>query len=157
MVAKVLQVAESFLTRLLLDGKRRRNLISTIWNMAKTPTRSAKAPPKASDRKPASAVVHQLSIGSNSLVRMLSVLDMFTPAAPAWPSEALIRTLGTSRSTGYRYIKALADIGLIAPVANGHYILGPRIIELDLQIRYCDPLYNAAGPLLKKLVQETQL
>jgi DNA-binding IclR family transcriptional regulator len=97
------------------------------------------------------------NLGSNSLVRMLSLLDMFTPAAPSWSSDALIRALGTSRSTGYRYIKALADIDLLTPVANGHYILGPRIIELDLQIRNCDPLYNAAGPCLKRLVQETGL
>jgi DNA-binding IclR family transcriptional regulator len=88
---------------------------------------------------------------------MLSLLDLFTPAAPSWSSDSLIRALGTSRSTGYRYIKALADVGLLTPVSDGHYILGPRIIELDLQIRHCDPLYNSAGPALARMVQESEL
>jgi DNA-binding IclR family transcriptional regulator len=92
---------------------------------------------------------------SNSLVRLLEVLDLFTPAAPVWTSEELIRSQGLSRSTGYRYIKALGDAGLLAAVANGHYILGPRIIQLDRQIRQCDPLYISAGSVLESLVRRT--
>lgn len=104
--------------------------------------------PKAKARKPAPAA-------SNSLVRLLGLLDLFTPAAPAWSTDALIRSHGMSRSTGYRYIKALIDAGLLAAVSNGYYILGPRIIELDRQIRQCDPLYIAGGPVMKQLVAET--
>jgi DNA-binding IclR family transcriptional regulator len=91
------------------------------------------------------------SDGAGSLVRLLQIFDLFTPAAPAWSTDAIIRAVGMSRSTAYRYIKALTDVGLLAPVADGHYILGPRIVELDLQIRQCDPLYNAAGPAMKEL------
>ena len=94
--------------------------------------------------------------GSNSLVRLLGLLDLFTPAAPAWSTDSLIQSLGMSRSNGYRYIKALSDVGLLAPVADGHYVLGPRIVELDRQIRQCDPLYNAAGPAMKHLVSESR-
>jgi len=94
--------------------------------------------------------------GSNSLARLLGVLDLFTPAAPAWPTESLIRSLGMSRSTGYRYVKALTDVRLLTPVSNGHYVLGPRVIELDRQIRQCDPLYNAAAPAMKWLLTESQ-
>ena len=111
--------------------------------------------PKAADEKESSLASTSEDFGGNSLVRMLSLLDLFTSAAPAWSSDALIRVLGTSRSTGYRYIKALADVGLLTPVSNGHYILGPRIIELDLQIRNCDPLYNAAGPELREITEAT--
>ena len=103
----------------------------------------------SSTRKP--RATRRAKDGSNSLVRLLGVLDLFTPAAPAWSTDALIRSLGMSRSNGYRYIKALSDVGLIAPVSNGHYVLGPRIVELDRQIRQCDPLYNAAGPAMKRL------
>ena len=92
---------------------------------------------------------------NNSLVRLLGVLDLFTPAAPVWSADALIGSLGMSRSTGYRYIKALTDVRLISPVSNGHYILGSRIIELDRQMRQCDPLFNAAGPAMKWLVNES--
>jgi DNA-binding IclR family transcriptional regulator len=92
---------------------------------------------------------------SNSLARTLGILNLFTPAAPLWSTESIIRSHGMSRSSGYRYIKALADVGLIAPVSNGYYILGPRIVELDRQIRQCDPLYIAGGPVLKELVNQT--
>ena len=107
---------------------------------------------KTRAKKPKARAASRERGEGNSLVRMLGVLDLFTPVAPAWSTDALIRSLGVSRSTGYRYIKALTDIGLLAPVSNGHYILGPRIVELDRQIRQCDPLYNAAGPAMKELV-----
>ncbi|MBY5768063.1 IclR family transcriptional regulator [Rhizobium leguminosarum] len=124
--------------------------------MAKNPSNPLANRPSAVPSKQ-SAKAATDDMGSNSLVRMLSLLDLFTAAAPAWSSDALILALGTSRSTGYRYIKALADIGMLAPVANGYYMLGPRIIELDLQIRHCDPLYKAAGPVLKKMASESAL
>jgi DNA-binding IclR family transcriptional regulator len=91
----------------------------------------------------------------NSLARTVGLLNLFTPEAPMWSTDALIQSHGMSRSSGYRYIKALADVGLIAPVSNGYYILGPRIVELDLQIRQSDPLYIAGGPVMKSLVEAT--
>jgi DNA-binding IclR family transcriptional regulator len=86
---------------------------------------------------------------------MLELLDLFTPAAPIWAAEDLIRYLGLSRSTGYRYIRALHSARLIAGVANGYYVLGERIIELDRQIRHYDPIYLAGGKVMKPLVEET--
>lgn len=89
-------------------------------------------------------------------MRLLQILDFFTAAAPAWSTDALLQALGMSRSNGYRYIRALSEMGFIAPVSNGHYVLGPRIMQLDRQIRQCDPLYNAAGPAMKRLVAKSR-
>lgn len=91
----------------------------------------------------------------NSLEKMLSLLDVFTPAAPVWSTEDLIRYSGSSRSTCYRYVKVLQSAGFLAPVANGSYILGPRIIELDRHIRVCDPVYTAGGPPMQRLAART--
>ncbi len=91
----------------------------------------------------------------NSLEKMLSLLDVFTLAAPVWSTEDLIRYSGCSRSTCYRYIKALQCSGFLTPVANGSYILGPRIIELDRHIRMCDPVYTAGGPPMQQLAAQT--
>jgi DNA-binding IclR family transcriptional regulator len=91
----------------------------------------------------------------NSLEKMLSLLDVFTLAAPVWSTEDLIRYSGSSRSTCYRYIKVLQNAGFLTPVANGSYILGPRIIELDRQIRASDPVYTAGGPPMKRLAART--
>jgi len=91
----------------------------------------------------------------SSLEKMLSLLDVFTLAAPVWSVDDLIRYSGSSRSTCYRYIKVLQASGFIAPVAGGSYILGPRIIELDRQIRMCDPVYIAGSPPVLELAAKT--
>jgi DNA-binding IclR family transcriptional regulator len=95
------------------------------------------------------------SDAQSSLARMLGLLDLFTASAPVRPVTDLVNYLGTSRSTSYRYIKALNEAGLIEAVANGRYVLGPRIVEFDRQIRTTDPLYKAGGPILRSLIKET--
>ena len=86
---------------------------------------------------------------------MLGLLDLFTPSASVRPVADLVNYLGTSRSTSYRYIKALHEAGLIEAVANGRYVLGPRIVEFDRQIRVSDPLYKAGAQVLRPLVEIT--
>ena len=49
-------------------------------------------------------------------------------------------------------IKALHDAGLLTSVRNGYYSLGPRIIEMDMQIRMTDPLLLASHGVLEDLV-----
>ena len=93
--------------------------------------------------------------GANSLTSMLSILDLFTPSSPIWATNDIIEALQASRSTGYRYIKSLTNAGMLSAVGNGYYGLGPRIIELDLQIRQTDPLYLAGGDILQQLVEAT--
>ena len=91
----------------------------------------------------------------SSLDRMLQLLDVFTTAQPTRSTDELIKYSGSSRSTTYRYIRALQKGGLLSPVANGSWSLGSRILELDLQLRSCDPLYLAGGPSMKRLVDRT--
>jgi DNA-binding IclR family transcriptional regulator len=90
-----------------------------------------------------------------SLAKMLSILDLFSQSNPVWSTNDVIDRLGTSRSTGYRYIKELHAAGLLGAVGNGYYVLGPRIVELDLQIRECDPLHIASKGILEQLVAAT--
>ena len=104
-------------------------------------------------RRPAGAVSAGRS--TNSLEKMLSLLDVFTPAAPAWSTDDLIRYSRSSRSTCYRYIKVLQQAGFVTPVANGSYILGPRILELDRHIRMSDPVYAAGGRPMQQLANST--
>lgn len=92
---------------------------------------------------------------SSSLAKMLSVMDLFTVDKPVWSTTDILSALRASRSTGYRYIKALTSAGLLSAVGNGYYILGPRIIELDLQIRMTDPLSHASDGVLEQLVEAT--
>lgn len=100
-------------------------------------------------------LAEQAKDSASSLTKMLSILDFFTSAKPIWSTNDLIQELETSRSTGYRYIKALNVAGLLSAVGNGYYVLGPRIIELDLQIRGSDPLLQAGRGILEQLVDAT--
>ena len=92
---------------------------------------------------------------SSSLMKMLSVMDLFTVERSIWATIELIDALGTSRSTGYRYIRTLSSAGFLVAVGNGSYTLGPRIIELDLQIRKTDPLLQASREVMDQLVDKT--
>ncbi len=82
------------------------------------------------------------------------MLQLFSEAEPEWSTAAIIEALETSRSTGYRYIKTLHEAGLLSTVRNGYYTLGPRIIEMDLQIRVTDPLLLASHGVLEDLVDK---
>lgn len=93
-----------------------------------------------------------VSDGSSSLGKTLQILDLFTAAAPVWSTEDLFEAIEVTRSTGYRYLKALHDVGLLASVRNGQHSLGPQIIEMDLGLRQTDPLLLASHGVLENLV-----
>ena len=93
--------------------------------------------------------------GASSLTKMLSILDIFSIEHPVRSTAEILEATRSTRSTGYRYIKALTSAGLLSAVGNGHYILGSRIIELDLQIRETDPLLQSAEGVLEDLVEKT--
>jgi DNA-binding IclR family transcriptional regulator len=85
--------------------------------------------------------------------RMLDVLGLFTLQHPEWTVEGAAKKLRTSVPTVYRYFRSLASVGLIISISGAGYILGPRIIELDRQIRSGDPLLNAARDVMEDLIQ----
>ena len=74
---------------------------------------------------------------------MLAVLDLFDRALGVRSVDEIGAATGYTRSTAYRYVGELADAGLLAQAAPGRYSLGPRIIQLDRQLRESDPLLAA--------------
>jgi DNA-binding IclR family transcriptional regulator len=87
--------------------------------------------------------------------KTLSVLDLYTPATPVWTVEAIAARFGCSIATAYRYVGDLAAAGLLTRVTGGSYVLGPRIVELDLLMREVDPIAAAGRPLIDTLVADT--
>lgn len=53
--------------------------------------------------------------------------------------------IGAAPASVYRYVRDLCEAGFLIQAAGGGYVLGPRFIELDRQIRVADPLL-AVGP-----------
>lgn len=90
---------------------------------------------------------------SSSLNKMLGILSLFSDEKPLIGQEEVSAHLDCSRATAYRYLKALSDSGLLAPVSKGRYVLGPRIIEFDRVLRLNDPLLGAARPVMDRVSQ----
>ena len=88
---------------------------------------------------------------TNSQDRLLALLDLFSVSRPLWTPDELMRELGYTRPTLYRYLKSLRDIGLLMSTRGGHFTLGPRVLELDYLSRRADPLVAAAPPHLSRL------
>jgi DNA-binding IclR family transcriptional regulator len=90
----------------------------------------------------------------SSLVRLLSILDLYSEDEPIWTLEEITLETGYARSTAYRYVKELGDAGLLISIGKGAHVLGPRIIEFDRLIRNTDPLLIAAQKIMPALHQE---
>jgi DNA-binding IclR family transcriptional regulator len=89
--------------------------------------------------------------GDTSVSRVLGILDLFTPEAPVWTADLLMDRLGLGRATIYRYIRSLCDAGFLVPVSGAGYVLGPRFIEFDRNIRLADPLQHIVPPVMTEL------
>jgi len=89
--------------------------------------------------------------GDTAITRVLGILDLFTPEAPVWTVDMLMVRLQLARATIYRYIRALCDSGYLVASADAGYVLGPRFIEFDRNIRLGDPLLHIVPPYMAEL------
>ncbi|SIO67048.1 transcriptional regulator, IclR family [Bradyrhizobium erythrophlei] len=88
---------------------------------------------------------------SSSFAKGLSVLEFFREGRMSAHLEDIVKELGMSRATAYRYLSTLCDAGLLAPIAGGTYVLGPKIIEMDRLIRISDPLLIAGSTVMNEV------
>ena len=93
----------------------------------------------------------------SGMARVLAILDVFSHERPSWSPDEINQALGYSRPTGYRYVKELVGAGLLQKTSTGRYSLGPRIIELDYEIRQSDPILLASLNVMAGLASRTGL
>jgi DNA-binding IclR family transcriptional regulator len=86
---------------------------------------------------------------------VLQVLRLFNDERRQLRVAQIVRLLGVSPATAYRYVAELAQAGLVENAAVGSYVLGPGIVELDRQIREHDPLIAAAADIMRALSERT--
>lgn len=91
---------------------------------------------------------------TNTLQRVLAVLEVFSEHRLEWTPEDLMKELGYTRPTLYRYLKILKEGGLLIATRRAGVTLGPRVVEMDYLMRQSDELVLAGTPLLKKLIGE---
>ncbi len=98
-----------------------------------------------------SAATVRTVAADSSITRVLGILDLFTPDKAVWTADMLVEHLSLGRATIYRYVRALCDRGFLVPVAGAGYVLGPRFIEFDRNIRLADPLLHIVPPMMADL------
>jgi hypothetical protein len=69
--------------------------------------------------------------------------------------KKIIKKFEIKMFNGYRYVKELSNAGLLARVKGVSYVIGPKIIKLDHQIRISDPIIKIGKPFMENLVQLT--
>jgi DNA-binding IclR family transcriptional regulator len=89
-----------------------------------------------------------------SLEKMMEILDLFDGGGQRWTPEDMMQRLSCPRSTLYRHLRVLLDAGLVSSLPDIGYTLGPRIAELDYEMRTNDPLIANGRPLLQALVRD---
>ncbi|OFZ72275.1 MAG: IclR family transcriptional regulator [Betaproteobacteria bacterium RBG_16_64_9] len=92
--------------------------------------------------------------GRGSLEKMMEILDLFDGRGQRWTPENMMQRLACPRSTLYRHLRVLLDAGLVSSLPDIGYTLGPRIAELDYEMRSSDPLIGNGRPLLQALVRD---
>ena len=88
---------------------------------------------------------------TNSLERVLAVLEVFSEQRLEWTPDDLMQHLGYSRPTLYRYLKVLKDAGFLMSTRDAGVTLGPKIVEMDYLARRSDALIALSQPHLKAL------
>lgn len=91
---------------------------------------------------------------SSSLRRLMSVLDVFSEVRPTWTTDEMVEELGYAKPTLYRYLRILADSGLVASGPHGVFTLGPRVVELDFLMRLSDRLVVEGRGEVERLAQD---
>ncbi|RYE87055.1 MAG: hypothetical protein EOP19_05275 [Hyphomicrobiales bacterium] len=89
----------------------------------------------------------------NSLDKTLSILSLFADETSTITHEQVEDLTKSSRSSAYRYLQSLIDVGLLAQTASGSYGLGARILELDRLQRRSDSLLAAARPIMAETAE----
>jgi DNA-binding IclR family transcriptional regulator len=87
--------------------------------------------------------------------KVLQVLQLFDGERKQLRVADVVEQLEVSTATAYRYMADLEVAGLIERAASSQYVLGPRIVELDRQIRENDPLIAAGSDIMKSLSERT--
>ena len=107
------------------------------------------------DHAQLSAVATRICTLVSSARQLIDLMGLFTLQSPSWTAPAAGAELGVSRATAYRYFSMLSEAGYINEAPGHRYTLGPRIVELDRQIRLGDPLVQVSIDEMVRLARDS--
>ncbi|MCK4600367.1 IclR family transcriptional regulator [Candidatus Bipolaricaulota bacterium] len=91
------------------------------------------------------------------LEKGLKLLEELAQSAEGLTVVELADRIGVHKTSVYRYINSLLDMGYIQSDGDGHYHLGNKILELGSQLLRRMPLRETAHPFLVELNDDTRM
>ena len=94
---------------------------------------------------------------SSALEKALKIFDLFSEKKRFATVGEIASFLGQSRSSTYRYIETLKQLGFLSEgQPRGNYQLGLRFVELARLVRKNMSYLDLALPIMRRLAAETQ-
>lgn len=93
--------------------------------------------------------------GTQSVLRALAILQVFTDERPSWKLVDLARELDLNKTTVYRLLTALESAGMISRGEGDCYRLGPGILTLAGRALRQNDMRQVARPYLEQLAHDT--
>ena len=93
--------------------------------------------------------------GMSGIARALAILSAFQSKDRELSAAEIARRVGFPRSTVYRLIGELTDLGALEHTTDGHYRLGVRVLELGQQAQVQRGVREIASPFLYDLSMVT--
>ena len=95
----------------------------------------------------------QADNSDGSVGKIFGILELITETRPLIRVEDVEKQFGFNRSTSYRYVRILCNIGMLSQAGCGFYSLGPRIVELERMMNLTQPILQAAQIEMPSLLE----
>lgn len=103
-----------------------------------------------------SVIEKNLNVQNGSVLKTFQLLDCFTLESPIQRIGDLCDRTGMNRSTIFRFMNSLSEIGIVEKRTDGAFKLGIKLFELGIKVDVSSSLANKAQPYLKALANSVQ-
>ncbi len=93
---------------------------------------------------------------SSTAENVLEVLLLFDASRPQLTADEISQLIGAPRSTTYRYIRTLREIGFLERTESDAFRLGPRLLQFARLARRQEDVGVAALPIMEELCRQTR-
>mgnify|MGYP000026395797 FL=1 len=103
-----------------------------------------------------SVIEKNLNVQNGSVLKTFQILDCFTLEQPIHRIGDLCEKTRMNRSTLFRFMNSLNEIGIVERNQNGSYKLGIKLFELGIKVDVSASLAAKGQPFLKSLADSVQ-
>jgi len=97
--------------------------------------------------------VHPINESSRKVLRMLLA---FSPETPRLKIDDLARIVATPKSSAYRHLSLLREMGLVEEDGRGAYQLTTRVARLASAARAANALLDVARPVMERIRDQSR-